>query len=448
MSSCSNFPSPPRTPLSNLDIHGNTIYSPTPSPLYLTAKTSQTKFRDAVRSRLDNSPSSSGSAHGTTDNTFILPFNSADSTLSEIESQIEGWGRTRYDTPPRPVTALRPATSVPPSEDDESTVLTPTPKPRVAPPSPRSPTPPPLLLYDGLFVTPPKATTHYPHVLEPITEHASVATLRTSRSTLRQGSLTFPLGGRRSPQARSYSPTLSNASATSFNLSTPHEHTLEVSPPPPARVPTPLTLPIFKMGQTVKPHHVSPSPQCLRDRFLVSATAMPAEHDSRVHTAESPHKTPKSDRERRSNTSLSAITLKEGGRSPGSQGHTRHMLTQRQLRPQKTMSGENGTGSTTTARGGIKTRAGMGMGMNRRRSNAGRKTRIERVRAGTTARGNSGERARLGPKRINRGWDKFRGKISWICCCWVRRAQWEEESDGIKRGEKTRVERSKSKRSI
>lgn len=434
MSFHSVLPSPPRTPLSNLDIHGNTIYSPTPSPLYATAKTSLSKSlrrkpsQESVRSHLDNLKSSQGSAHSSVDNASILPSNSTDSMLPETESPNETYGGAWHDTLPRP------ATGVLLSRDDDSTMLTPTPKPRAAPPTPRSATPPALLLHDGLFITPPKATTHYPHVLEPITERASVATLRTSHSTLRQGSLSIPLGERLSLPARSLSPSLSNGSATSFTLSTPREQTLEVSPPP-ARALTPLTHAVFKTTQTVKPGHLPGSPPRLRDRFLLSAAATPAERDFTAHTARLPHEVVMPGRERRTEAPLSAARLKAAGRIPDGHYHPWNMLARRRLQQQQTTSGEKekgveGAGNTTVAM------AGMRMGMDGRHSEAGRKTGAERGvsggGAGATVKDKFGERVRSGKKRNNKGWDKFWGKMAWVCCV-VQRAQW-EEGDRVRTG--------------
>ena len=373
MSSRSVLPSPPRTPLSNLDVHGNTTYSPNPSSLYATAKTSQSKFIDTVRLRHDNSQSNSGSPHGLIDNTSISPSNSADGMLSETGKKTERCGRTWQETPPNPATGILPS-------GDDFAMLTPTPKSHAATRTPRKATPPALLLQESLFVTPPKATIHYPHVLEPITERASVATLRTCL-------------------------TPSNASVTSFTLSTPHMCTLEAStPPPPPRVPTPLTHPIFKMAQTERPRHVSASAPCLRDRFLRSAATTPTEHDSKVHTARFSHGAAMPSRERCSDASLAVPRLRAIGRILDRHYHPWDMLARRPIRQQKMTGRQKGTVATAT------------MGTNRKHSNTNGRTRAEKRGTRMTSKDKLRKRARSGPKKIRKSWDKVREKMAWVFC--------------------------------
>lgn len=374
MSHRSVLPSPPRTPLGNLDVYGNSIYSPSPSPLYVTAKTSQSKSIDAVRLRYEYSQSNSGSPHGLKDNTSILPSDSADGMLSETGMKTERCGRTWQETPPNP------ATSVPPSGDD-SAMLTPTPKSRAASRTPRKATPPALLLQESLFVTPPKATIHYPHVLEPITERASVATLRTCL-------------------------TPSNASVTSFTLCTPHMCALEASTsPPPPRVPTPLTHPIFKMAQTERTRHVSASAPCLRDQFLRSAAATPTEHDSKVHTARLPHGAAMPSRERYTDASLAVSRLRAVGRISDRHYHPWNMLARRYVQQQKTIGRQKETVATVT------------MGTNRKHSNTkGRTMAAEKHGSRMTSKDRLRKRVRSGPKKIRKSWDKVREKMAWVCC--------------------------------
>lgn len=370
MSPRSVLPSPPRTPLSNLDIHGNTINSPTPSLLYRTAKTSQSKFIAAVRPRHDSSESNSGNSHSLMANTSTSPSSSANSMLSETEKEAEMCGRTRRCTPPGPALGVLPP-------GDDPALLTPTPKSHAATRTPRKATPPALLLQESLFVTPPKTTIHYPHVLEPITERASVATLRTCL-------------------------TPSNASVTSFTL---HEQPLKTSiPPPPTRVPTPLTHPLFKMTQTVRPHHVSPSPPCLRDRFLLSAATTPTKHDSRGHTARLPNETVMPVRERCTDASLSVPRLRAVGRMSKKHYHPWEMLARRAVRPERTTVRQTTTRPTATAE------------RNRKHFDTKGKQRAGKRGARMPTKDKLRQRERMEPKKIRKGWDKFRGKMAWICC--------------------------------
>lgn len=352
------LPSPPRTPLGNLDVQGNTKYLPIPSSLYATAKTSRSKSIDAksidpVSPCHNISGSDSDSADTSMENASNSPSNSAESMLPQTASPVTG--------------------ALPSEVDDDFATLTPTPKLGTGPRTPRKATPPALFLHESLFVTPPKATTHYPHVLEPITERASVASLRT----------------------------------------------------PPTRVPTPLTHPIFKMAKSVRSRHISAAPSCLRDRFLLSATTTSTGCDSRPHATRLPHEAVTPSRERCTNAPLSAARLKAVGRISDRHYHPWDILARRQPRQQKTTAREKGTVATAIA--GMRMRAGR----NQRHSDAGRKTRAERAGgARVTAKDKLGAKARLGPKRkINRGWDKLRGKMAWVCCgrgYSANSMQWEE----------------------
>lgn len=294
-------------------------------------------------------------------------------------------GRTRRYTPPSP------ATGVLPSGDDDPAMLTPTPKSRAVSRSPRKATPPAMLLQESLFVTPPKSTTHYPHVLEPITERASIATLRTC-------------------------PTPSNASVTSFTLSTPHEQALKTSTsPPPTRAPTPLTHPMFKMTQTVRPRHISPSPPCLRDRFLLSAATTPTEHDSKVHAARVPHETVMPARERYTDAELAVPRLRAVRRIPDRHYHPWDMLVHRPIyRPVRQ---QNTTATSTGRQRGAMATTMRGWNRKQFTSNSKEKARAGQRRG---ARMNSKDklrnRARLGPQKIRKGWDRLRGKMAWVCC--------------------------------
>ncbi len=412
------FPSPPRTPLGNLDIHANGAYSPTPSPLYASAKTSLSKplrrkaSQQTFRSHLNESESSQDSSHSSFYDASILSSNPADNIILITERYGDtgegGW----HHTPPR-ATA-----DVVPSTDEDSAMLTPTPHRRPTGVVARNATPPPLLLHDGLFTTPPKAITHYPHVLEPITERASVATLRTSLSTLRQSSRPLPLGVPLSPPARSISSSISPASQTSLFLPNPRENTPEATPPPP-RVPTPLTHPTFQIMQTEKPCYVPVSSPRLDDSYLHS----PAEHDLRMHLSRLPQEIAMQGRD---DAILPTARFKAVARIPDGHYHPWNMHARRRLLLQ-----EQGTSGKEKrgVREGPGTGMKMGAGIYARNRDAGREVRGEKdIGDGTLHKDGLRDRVKGRGRKNDRGWDRFLGKLSWVCCG-VERVRREEEDD-------------------
>lgn len=345
----------------------------------------------------------------------------------------EDAGGQRDDTSPRRAVGVSPSGDDDDDDEDDSdsAMLTPTPEPRATPITTRSATPPPLLLHDGLFMTPPKATVHYPHLLEPITERASVATLRSSHSTLRQQPRSLPLVVRLSSPTRSFPSPLLSASASSLSLSTARERLREGSPPP-ARAPTPLTHPIFETTQATTPGHLQASPPGPRDRFLLTATETPAERSLRMHMMNYPRDVAMHGPEHRTEAQLRAARLKvAAGSTPD--GHYRpwNMRARRRLQQEQAVSEEKesvgeGTGTGTGTAAAAAAAAGLGMKVrmriNRRKGNAGRNTRMGKEiggKAGTFAKKEKlGGKARVGvgKKRKGRRWDRFWGKMSWVCC--------------------------------
>lgn len=453
------FSSPPRTPLGNLEVGGNSLYfstlsttstsTLTSSPSYATAKTSQSNRKKSLRHKssqrtfrfrhYDDADSGQGSssAYGSCFEGVPLrgsnPVDDDHFCVGERLSEVcEGeW----YNTPSRSVAGILPSEvegeEAEVGDEDEAVFLTPSIEPRAIPtpppPTTRSATPTAMLLHDGLFLTSPKALTHYPHVLEPITERTSVVSLRISLSTLRQA---IPLETRLSPSARSPPSSPLNISTSSLSTTPTPEQRRRISPPP-ARSPTPLTHAMFKPAQST-----NSSNSQLRDQYLLAADETPAEQYDGTQTARSSHEVATGEPYPRPKTPHPALA----GLVPDGHYHPRNMLAHRRLEQEQQHQQQQHTTSEEEKKGGNETQTAPepGMGtrmrrMKRRNHDAGQDTRMKgKKREGDDGGTKSTSTLRFGKRNVRAGkkekrryerWNRFWGDVGWVCCV-VERGRW------------------------
>lgn len=260
-----NSSSPPRLPRSPLSTSSNGASRPlTPSPTYIAAKSAPlpriVRRKPSLRAlhlpHLDSSESFP-SAHGSLYDASLQDF-----SLDDAAAVSRTWD---VPSPPARSNSSRSASW---SQNDENT------------PSPQH------SRTDGGYSSPPRHNTlHTPHVLAPITERPSNATLRPSKSTRRKASLSLPTPLtavvtplRRAPLPLPIPPrsprrpflSLEQLAALADEpVPLPHLPPL----PPPARIPTPPGLPTFN-SPAAESYRLQAPPLRRRDRFRPATPKM------------------------------------------------------------------------------------------------------------------------------------------------------------------------------